>query len=81
MDLWLAGAWGAVWPNLAANLVWIPIVWAAHRAWVTGQRVERQMHTEYIERLHQQHERQIAAIHDEHQHQIRVLLDSKEAAP
>lgn len=78
---WLVSTWTATWPNLLANVLWIPAVWLAHRAWATGLRTERQMHAEYVERLHQQHERQIAAIHDEHRQQVRVLLDSKEMTP
>jgi hypothetical protein len=30
MGAWLWSAWLQVWPNLAANVVWIPIVGAGH---------------------------------------------------
>jgi hypothetical protein len=27
----LAAFWSAVWPNLAADVIWVPLVWLWHR--------------------------------------------------
>jgi hypothetical protein len=30
MSGWLWGAWGQIWPNLAANVLWVPLAAAHH---------------------------------------------------
>lgn len=39
MGTLLAGWWSAIWPNLAANIIWVPIGWAggwAGGVWLKG---------------------------------------------
>jgi hypothetical protein len=31
MGAWLWSAWLQVWPNLAANVIWVPLAWAHHQ--------------------------------------------------
>ena len=31
MGAWLASTWTATWPNLLANVLWVPVVWVHHR--------------------------------------------------
>lgn len=31
MGTLLAGWWSAIWPNLAANVLWVPLAWVHHR--------------------------------------------------
>jgi hypothetical protein len=30
MDAWLVGVWGQIWPNLAANVLWVPVAALHH---------------------------------------------------
>jgi hypothetical protein len=45
-------AWSQIWPNLAANVVWAPLVWLHHRV------MTRRIHSlrEHVTALHQQQE-------------------------
>lgn len=52
MNAWLAGAWSQLWPNLAANVVWAPLVWVHHRVLTRHVRALRQ----HVTALHAQHE-------------------------
>ena len=36
---WLAHAWGAVWPNLVASMMWAPMVGVSH--WATRRHLNR----------------------------------------
>lgn len=44
MAAWLASTWSSIWPNLAANILWIPLVGVHH---VLLRR--------HVARLHHQH--------------------------
>ena len=54
MDRLLVGWWIAVWPNLAANVIWIPVVAVSHR--LTKQHIARKGLQEqaHAERRHQE---------------------------
>lgn len=52
MGTWLASAWGQIWPNLAANILWVPLVWAHHLVMSRRVRDLRQ----HVTTLHAQHE-------------------------
>jgi hypothetical protein len=30
MGEWLVSMWGQIWPNLAANVIWVPAAWLHH---------------------------------------------------
>jgi hypothetical protein len=45
MGAWLVSVWGQIWPNLAANVLWVPLA-AAHHVLISR----------HITRLHQQKE-------------------------
>lgn len=30
MGAWLWWAWLQIWPNLVANVIWVPLAWAHH---------------------------------------------------
>lgn len=49
---WLASAWDQTWPNLLANVLWIPVVWVHHRVMTRHIRGLR----EHVAVLHRQHE-------------------------
>jgi len=53
MGVWLWGAWLQVWPNLAANVLWVPVVGVHHLA------MKR-----HITRLDAQHRRHIQDLID-----------------
>ncbi|WP_290646736.1 hypothetical protein [Aquabacterium sp.] len=44
--------WSALWPNLLANVLWVPVVWAYHK-------VNNRRHADHIRQLHQEHRRDI----------------------
>lgn len=75
MGGWLASTWTAVWPNLLADAAWVPLVWLVHRTEAAAQRVEREMHTAYLDRIHTDHQRQVTTLHEDHQQHLRVLLN------
>lgn len=50
MGAWLSSAWVQVWPNLAANVLWVPLVWIHHR--VMSRRVQA-LH-QHVTALHEQ---------------------------
>lgn len=54
----LAGWWSAIWPNLAANVIWIPVVAIAHRIlkrYLAERAKEQQQQLDaHAERLQQQ---------------------------
>ena len=52
MAAWLASTWSATWPNLLANVLWIPVVWVHHK--VMTRRI-RALH-QHVTTLHAQHE-------------------------
>lgn len=52
MGAWIAAAWGQVWPNLVANVLWVPVA-----AWWAHSRARR--HVEQVERLLEQHRREL----------------------
>ncbi|NUP48056.1 MAG: hypothetical protein HOW97_12185 [Catenulispora sp.] len=47
---WLISSWPQVWPNLAANVLWVPL--AAVHHWLTRREIRH---------LHQQHRKALAA--------------------
>ncbi|MFE9448256.1 hypothetical protein [Streptomyces sp. NPDC006739] len=49
---WLTSTWTATWPNLLANVLWIPIVAIHHKVMSRRIRALRQ----HVTALHQQHE-------------------------
>lgn len=49
---WLASTWTATWPNLLANVLWIPVVWIHHKVMTRRIRALRQ----HVTALHDQHE-------------------------
>ncbi len=51
MAAWLASAWGQIWPNLAANVLWVPLAALHHR------RMKR-----HIRRLHEEHREQVRQV-------------------
>ncbi|MFF1469153.1 hypothetical protein [Streptomyces mirabilis] len=53
MAAWLANVWGQTWPNLLANVLWIPVVGVHHLA------MKR-----HIGRLHAQHGQHVQALLD-----------------
>ncbi|EST24398.1 hypothetical protein [Streptomyces roseochromogenus] len=50
MGAWLWGAWLQVWPNLAANVLWVPVVGVHH--WLTCRHLralhEQQRHLHHL---------------------------------
>lgn len=44
--------WAELWPNLAANVLWAPLVWIHHRVMARNIRALR----EHVTALHRQHE-------------------------
>lgn len=40
----LAGFWSAVWPNLAADVIWVPLVWAWHHTKLDRKLTEQREH-------------------------------------
>lgn len=52
MDAWLVSTWAATWPNLLANVLWIPVVWVHHRVMTRHIRGLR----EHVAVLHRQQE-------------------------
>lgn len=52
MGAWLASTWTATWPNLLANVLWVPVVWVHHR--VMARRI-RALHR-HVTVLHDRHE-------------------------
>jgi hypothetical protein len=48
-------AWAQIWPNLAANVIWVPLVWLHHH--VMAGRV--QALKQHVTVLHEQHEQLI----------------------
>ncbi|MEU0818974.1 hypothetical protein [Streptomyces mirabilis] len=51
MTSWLASTWDQTWPNLLANVIWVPLAWAHHVA------MKR-----HLGRLHEQHRQLIHAL-------------------
>lgn len=52
MFAWLASTWTATWPNLLANVLWVPVVAVHHRAMKRHIRALR----DHNAALHRQHE-------------------------
>lgn len=53
MSAWLASTWTATWPNLLANVLWVPVVVVHHRLMKRHLRALR----EHQAVLHRQQER------------------------
>lgn len=49
---WLASTWSATWPNLLANVLWVPVVAIHHKVMTRRIRALRQ----HVTTLHAQHE-------------------------
>ena len=48
----MSHVWAQLWPNLAANVLWAPLVWIHHRVMTRNIRSLR----EHVTALHRQHE-------------------------
>lgn len=48
MAAWIASAWGQVWPNLAANVLWVPLAALHHLA---IKRHSRRLHAQYRQHI------------------------------
>lgn len=52
MDQWLWASWDSIWPNLVANVLWIPIAWIWNKT-----------HKKQIQQMHQHHQVQVSTLH------------------
>ncbi|MFE2969927.1 hypothetical protein ACFXKC_40920 [Streptomyces sp. NPDC059340] len=55
MTSWLAATWDQTWPNLLANVLWVPAVWIHHQVMTRHIRALRQ----HVTALHAQQEQLI----------------------
>lgn len=70
MGGWLASTWTVTWPNLLANVLWVPVVWVHHR--IMSRRV-RDLRA-HVTALHRQHEELLV------QHVLGSAADQSSAA-
>lgn len=51
---WLTSAWGQTWPNLLANVLWVPVAWMYHRLVVARKFRELREHQTALHRQHEE---------------------------